>query len=154
MQQFNVPQFIDVEDKVIGPITARQFVILLFSAMCSGIAYALFPFGFFIFATVIAFGLGGVLSFVKINGRPFHFFVVNVIQTMKKPKVRVWNNKLSKTKDDLSDKKPRAVKKNEIAHKPIYARSKLSEISLIVDTGGAYGGGDENIEIADNLNIK
>ena len=29
MQMFTVPQFIDVEDKIIGPITTRQFIICL-----------------------------------------------------------------------------------------------------------------------------
>ncbi|KKS92044.1 MAG: hypothetical protein UV69_C0039G0006, partial [Parcubacteria group bacterium GW2011_GWE2_43_12] len=29
MQQFVVPQFIDVEDKIIGPITVRQFIIIM-----------------------------------------------------------------------------------------------------------------------------
>ncbi len=29
MQQFVVPQFIEVEDKIFGPITIRQFLILL-----------------------------------------------------------------------------------------------------------------------------
>ena len=29
MDRYNVPQFIDVEAKIIGPITARQFIIML-----------------------------------------------------------------------------------------------------------------------------
>jgi hypothetical protein len=29
MQQFVVPQFIDVEDKIIGPISVRQFLTLM-----------------------------------------------------------------------------------------------------------------------------
>lgn len=32
MQQFLVPQFIDVENKIIGPLTVRQFVIFLIAA--------------------------------------------------------------------------------------------------------------------------
>lgn len=32
MQQFTVPQFIDVEDKILGPVTIRQ---LLFTSSCS-----------------------------------------------------------------------------------------------------------------------
>ena len=29
MDRFVVPQFIDVEDKIFGPVTVRQFLILL-----------------------------------------------------------------------------------------------------------------------------
>ena len=30
MDQFVVPQFIDAEDKIFGPLTARQFIIVMF----------------------------------------------------------------------------------------------------------------------------
>jgi len=36
-----------------------------------------------------------VLAFVKVNGVPFHFFLLNVLQTMKRSPIRVWNKNLS-----------------------------------------------------------
>ena len=50
MEQFTVPQFIDVEDKVIGPITVRQFIILLFGGGFIFIAYRLSDFVLFLIA--------------------------------------------------------------------------------------------------------
>lgn len=151
MQQFNVPQFIDVEDKVMGPVTARQFVILLGCAVLGAIAYKLFSLLGFIVATVIIFILGSILAFMKINGRPFHFFILNLFQTLKKPKIRVWNNQLAKTKAEISGEEVEVVVEvAKIQKKPIYAKSKLAELSLIVDTGGVYQGGDEKIEIINN----
>ena len=48
MQQFVVPQFIDVEDKVIGPVTVRQFLILLVGGGVLFIAYRLSDFTLFL----------------------------------------------------------------------------------------------------------
>ena len=33
MEQITVPQFLDVEDKIIGPITVRQFLEMLIAGM-------------------------------------------------------------------------------------------------------------------------
>ena len=42
MQQFTVPQFIDFEDKIIGPITTRQFLILMGGFVAIALCYAIF----------------------------------------------------------------------------------------------------------------
>ena len=77
MQQFTVPQFIDVEDKVIGPITVRQFIIMLFSTGLIAICYKMFYFTTFIVLTVIISFVTIVIAFVKINGVHFHLFLTN-----------------------------------------------------------------------------
>jgi len=146
MQQFTVPQFIDVEDKIFGPITVRQFVIILFAFMMSVIAYRLADFTLFLTLTLLFFITSGIIAFLRINGRPFHYFVLNFIQTLKKPKIRIWNNKLSKTNKELQDLPETELKQMaRLQRKPLYAKSKLAEVALMVDTGGVYQGGDNNI---------
>jgi len=49
MDQFVVPQFIDVEDKIFGPVTTRQFVILLIAGLIIFIAFKLADITLFIF---------------------------------------------------------------------------------------------------------
>lgn len=140
MQQFVIPQFIDVEDKIIGPITARQFIILLAVTIILFILYKLFTFIYFLVLAMPIFGLGVVLAFVKINGQPFHYFLLNLIQTLRRPALRIWNKELSTDevrkylkKEEVKIAVPRPVKE------PIVA-TKLSELSLIVNTGGVYKG--------------
>jgi hypothetical protein len=140
MQQFVIPQFIDVEDKIIGPITARQFIILLAVTIILFILYKLFTFLYFLFFGLPVFGLGVILAFVKINGQPFHYFLLNLLQTMRRPNLRVWNKELTMDevrkylkKEEVKIVVPRPVKE------PIVA-TKLSELSLIVNTGGVYKG--------------
>jgi len=139
MQQFTVPQFIDVESKIIGPITTRQFLIILTSAILIGLCYRLFDFALFLLCAILIAIIAAVFSFVKINGRPFHFFVLNMVQTFRRPRLRIWNNAESayliedKTKlDNLSEVKPMV--------KEYYKKSRLAEVALIVDTKGRYKG--------------
>ena len=36
MQQYNIPQFVDSEDKIFGPITIRQFAVLAIGVVIGG----------------------------------------------------------------------------------------------------------------------
>lgn len=142
MQQFTVPQFIDVEDKIIGPITARQFVVLLIAAIIIAIAYKIFDFPLFVTFSVIIFALAVTIGFVKINGRPFHFFLLNIIQTMRRPGIRIWNNRLAPVIN--IEKIPTIKFDSSHSTKEYYEKSKLAELSLVVDTEGEYRGFEED----------
>src|SRR5574344_868668 len=141
MQQFTVPQFIDVEDKIIGPITARQFVIFLAAAILIAIAYKIFDFTLFVTFGVIIFLMAVTFGFIKINGRPFHFFLLNVIQTMRRPGIRVWNNRLAQVVD--MEKIPTLKFDSTKSAKEYYEKSRLAELTLVVDTEGEYRGDGE-----------
>jgi len=91
MQQFVVPQFIDVEDKIIGPITTRQFIILLTAILTDFVAFKLLTFIFFVIFVLIFTGFAIVVAFVKINGQAFHYFLLNLFQTLRRPGLRVWD---------------------------------------------------------------
>lgn len=146
MQQFTVPQFIDVEDKIIGPITARQFVIFLAAAILIAIAYKIFDFTLFVTFSIVVFLMAVVFGFIKINGRPFHFFLLNIIQTMRRPGIRVWNNRLAQVVNE--EKIPTLKFDSTKSAKEYYKKSKLAELSLVVDTEGEYRGEEEeNLEI-------
>lgn len=138
MQQFTVPQFIDVENKIIGPLTVRQFLIILTAGIFSAISYRLFDFSLFLTITIILTIIAATFSFVKINGRPFHYFVLNILQTFRRPGARVWNKiDVPASEDDkliLPEVNPKPVPKE------LYKKSHLSELALIVDTKGRYKG--------------
>ena len=137
MQQFTVPQFIDVEDKIIGPITIRQFVIMLVGSMFIAVYYKIFDFSLFIFSGLVTLAIFGIIAFAKINGRPFHYFILNFIQTMKRPGLRVWNNGLGKNILIIDEEIP-VVVSSRVEEKRPFSSSSLSSLSLTVDTGGGY----------------
>ncbi len=142
MRQFVVPQFISVESKVIGPITVRQFILLMVALLVSVIIYKLVDFLFFLFLTVLDFGVAAVFGFAKVNGRPIHYFLINFIKTSFSPKKKVWCKDFSN--EEIKDRIIVKKLKKEGAKLPppkILERSKLSELALVVDTGGKYRGG-------------
>lgn len=140
MDQYVVPQFIEVEAKVFGPITARQFIICIIGGGFIFLAYKLADFTLFILEGLIIFIITGFFAFVKINGRPFHYFLLNLIQTFQRPSLRVWQKEVKSQKLKVKSKEE---KKGEEVEEKVKSRkqlspSRLSDLSLVVDTGGAY----------------
>ncbi len=135
-----MPQFIDVEDKIIGPITVRQFIIMLAGFILIAICYALFDFSLFLTVAIFLFGLSITFAFVKVNGLPFHLFVLSLTQTIKRPSLRVWNQLYVRTDIDYGKEKKQVIKSASTPNLGHLPESKLAELSLIVDTRGAFPG--------------
>jgi len=108
------------------------------AAMIIGLSYKLFDFTLFVTVGVIVLILAATLSFVKINGRPFHLFILNIIQTLRRPSLRVWNNQ--SVVDEQTEKTIVVPAANQPAPPKIYKASHLAELALIVDTKGRYKG--------------
>jgi hypothetical protein len=70
MAEYQVPQFIEVEDKIFGPLTFKQFVYLAGGAgLCVVLVLYLHVIGVIIALPIAAFS--AALAFFKINDRPF-----------------------------------------------------------------------------------
>lgn len=149
MQQFTVPQFIDVEDKIIGPVTARQFIIMLTGFMIMAICYRIFDFSLFLFSSIIIFAVSGIIAFFKVNGMPFHFFMLNFTQTFKRPKLRVWNCSLEEIKEYYEGETSKKKEEGPIVPQKIFDKSRLSELALMVDTQGVYKGDEKGKSISE-----
>ncbi|MDP2736308.1 MAG: PrgI family protein [bacterium] len=154
MQQFVVPQFIDVEDKIIGPITTRQFIVLLVGFLIIAVSYKIFDFSLFVTFGLLVLLITGVFAFLKINGRPFHFFVLNLFQTLKRPRLRVWYNNPLTSGDDYGIEESRFAPAAEVVSDKHYTTSRLAELSLIVDTKGAYQGESGESGVGEIKNVE
>ncbi len=134
--QFLVPQFIDIEPKIIGPLTPRQFLILVVTGGAIFIAYKLSDFSLFIVEAILILAIGGTLAFLKINGQPIHYFLLNISQTVKKPMLRIWR------KDYVLVHELQLKEKYQVAPPPAPRKSlsiaRLSNLSILVDTGGMF----------------
>jgi hypothetical protein len=143
--QFVVPQFIDAEDTIIGPVTVRQFVIMLIAGLIATLSYRLFDFSLFLLISVPLVIFAGVLAFMKVNGVSIHFFILNVIQTMRRPKLRVWDK--TPTNQLLYErmKSDEEVKAQVFVRKPMISKSRMQDLSLIVNTGGVFNPEENNL---------
>lgn len=71
MPKYQVPQFIDTETKLIGPLTLKQFLFVASGISVVVLEYLVLP-GIFFFVIMLptaAFFLA--LAFMKIDGQPF-----------------------------------------------------------------------------------
>ena len=131
---FLVPQFIDNETKIIGSVTTRQFLIMMVAGIIDFLLYKLFVFTWFAVLGLIVLAIFLIIAFFKINGMPFHCFALNLVQTLKKPSLRVW---LKSEVASLAKAEKTEFKKEFVAKPPIPS-SRLASLSLIINTGGAY----------------
>ena len=138
-EQFVVPQFLDVETKIIGPVTLRQFLIMLATVLADFLVYRIF----LNIIAVIGVGIpilaiGVIFAFAKVNGRSFHFVVLSMIQTLRRPMVRVWDKALTDAQVREGFKKEEKKVELPVARKKRPGKSRLSELALVVNTGGVY----------------
>lgn len=95
--RFEVPQFIEVEDKIIGPFTWRQFIYLAGGAGILVVLKLTLP--FILFAIIgLPFGaLAGFLAFHRVNNRPFSVFLESFVNYTTKNKLYLWRREQEQT---------------------------------------------------------
>ncbi|MBU1178535.1 PrgI family protein [Patescibacteria group bacterium] len=136
--QYAVPQFIEVEDKVIGPLTVRQFLYMVIGGVMLLIIWSLADLSLFIILALIVVIVVVAFSFVKINGRPFQIFLLSIIHYFSNPRLRVWFREpaLEKIKASSKEKKVTAQKEMEnmvFTEGQRLVKSKLQEVSNTLD---------------------
>lgn len=88
--QFQVPQFIEVEDKIIGPLTLKQFFYLAGAAGFSFILYFMVQTWLWVILTAILAVLAFSFAFIKYNGRPLIFMFISAFKYAWQPKFYLW----------------------------------------------------------------
>ena len=128
MRQFSVPQFIEVEDKIFGPLTLKQFIYLLGGGAAAFIIYVLGGMiGLFILGVPIL-ALALALAFYKINGQPFINIASSAVSHYTKSKLYIWKRR--EVKKEGTQKAPAIEQKLVL---PKIAGSKLKDLAWSLD---------------------
>ena len=69
--EYQVPQFIEVEDKIIGPLTLRQFIYVAGTIGLCVVFFVYLPTVLAFLLSIPVIALGVTLSFYKVNGKSF-----------------------------------------------------------------------------------
>ena len=141
--RYQVPQFIEIEDKIFGPITIRQFLIILAGSVTGFLAFRLLDFALFIIVIVIDAILTLTFAFVKINGQPFHYFLLNITETLRKPGLRIWNKQLSTAELNMLRKSGMEETVQKETNVKQAKRQRIRDLALVVNTGGYYRSEDD-----------
>ncbi|OGZ31752.1 MAG: hypothetical protein A3H02_01660 [Candidatus Niyogibacteria bacterium RIFCSPLOWO2_12_FULL_41_13] len=98
--RFHVPQFIEVEPKIFGPLTFKQFIYLIGGGALVFIAWTFLP---RILAYIVVIPLAGfavALAFYKVNGQPFINVLNNAIDYSSGAKLYIWK-RVKKEKKEI-----------------------------------------------------
>lgn len=140
MERFVAPQFIDVEDKIIGPITTRQFILMIIGGVVIFLAYKIFDTMTFILIALVVAGSVVLFGFVKINDRRFNEYVASMIETLRRPRLRVWYKQVNLADITVQNRKEdvELIKTDFTPRQKRINSKNLRELALLVDTGGRY----------------
>ena len=132
MTQYQVPQYIDVEDRIIGPLTLKQFLYLAFAGAVLFILWFLVNFFIWTALAVPIIALAAAFAFLKINDRPFAYFFLAAINYYIKPRLFIFSSVPSEVKRPLPEKPAEAIAPKPAEEK--ITRSRLKELALNLDT--------------------
>lgn len=129
--QFKVPQFIDVEDKLFGPFTFRQFAYIVGGGGLVYVLYRVLPLWIGIFLIIPVAILSVLLVFYKINEKPFIFYLEAGFNYLFSNKLYIWKQRLVKPgpkKEAEEDKGPELT-----TIIPMTTTNKLKDLSWSLD---------------------
>ncbi len=132
--RYQVPQYLEVEDRIFGPLTLKQF---LFAAGGAGGAYALWsllPTPLNIIGAILVGVAAGALGFGQMNGRPFLVMVESMVSYGFSKKLYLWK-KRPKT---VAQKQEEAAAPTGIAV-PRLSDSKLKDLAWGLDLQETLG---------------
>ena len=129
--RFQVPQFIEIEDKIFGPLTFKQFIYVAGGAGLSIILFLFLPIFLAILIALPIALFSAALAFYQVNGKPF----VNVVEAFVKytltNKLYIWKKEEKKPESRITNQE--SGKPIEQIYVPKLSESKLKELTWSLD---------------------
>ena len=130
MRQFQVPQFITIEDKVIGPFTVKQFLYLAGGAGIIGATYYFFQMIIVIPVVLIVGSLAGCMAFLKINEQPFPATLKHALFYALRPRLFLWKKETPARKSTPAQA---STAETVVSSIPKLSQSKLNDLAWSLD---------------------
>jgi hypothetical protein len=137
--KFQVPQFIEVEDKIFGPLTLKQFIYLAGAGGVVFILWRILPLYVAIIVAAPVIALAVALAFYQINKRPFVFALESAFKYMLSNRLYIWKSKdlkqLKKEKNSFSQDSggEKQISQGSQIQVPKLTGSKLKDIAWSLD---------------------
>jgi hypothetical protein len=96
--QFKVPQFLDIEDKIFGPFTFKEFAYLAGGAGLSFVLYKWLGILLGAIPILILLGISLLLTFYRPNGKPLIFMLESGFKFFTQNRLYIWKKKTIKNK--------------------------------------------------------
>ena len=131
--RYQVPQFIEVEDKIFGPFTLKQFIYMAGGLGISFVLYEFLPLWLAAPAIVIILVFSAALAFWKINNKPFIYTVEAAFKYAVASKLYIWKKENRKPSQKSIAEQEQDVKKYASVMVPKIADSKLKDLAWSLD---------------------
>lgn len=132
--RFQVPQFIEVEDRIFGPLTLKQFIYVAGGAGLSFLVYVLINnLAFAFLPIVIIMGIAGALAFYKVNNKPLIAVVEAAFKYYLGGKLFIWKKEENKQRPATPDAAAKDAKNFASIMVPKISDSKLKDLSWSLD---------------------
>lgn len=133
--QFQIPQFIEREARIVGPLTLKQFIYLGIPGMIAFIFYFTAPFMIFLIAAAFLGMIGLALAFMRTGGKSFPELVMNALQFSMKPKTYIWRKDRVVRKAEEKTYAPEPVQEGGIPTKVVLIQeSKVQDLATKIET--------------------
>jgi hypothetical protein len=133
--RFQTPQFIEVEDKIFGPLTLKQFLYLAGGGATCFLLWRFIPWmpvAVFLMIPVAAFA--GALAFYKVNNKPFIYAVESAFKYWWHEKLYIW-----KKEPKMIKERPENDTSDPSAFIPRLSNSKLRDLTWSLDVKSNIG---------------
>lgn len=129
--RFQVPQFIEVEDKIFGPLTFKQFIYVAGGAGVCVVLFIFLPKFLAILISLPVAIFSAALAFYKVNDKPFINMVESFVKYTLTDKLFIW-----KKEDKAMDSNQKTMDREkpiEQVYVPKLSESKLKELTWSLD---------------------
>lgn len=133
---FQVPQFIERQPRIIWKITFKQFLFLcLVGGFLAFLHLKLASRVLFWLIFLLLAPLSLALVFLRIQGKAFGFFILNFFSFLIKPKLYLWKRKTAPPKFLMKKEIKPKEKEEKLPSLKIAEKSRLKRIATRVETG-------------------
>ena len=131
--QFKVPQFLDIEDKIFGPFTFRQFIYLVGGGGICFVIYQAMPLYFGIFLIIPIGGLAAALTFYRVNNKPFINVLESAIKYAFASKLYIWKKRILTSQEKEENKEKQQTEKIAMERTNKLGTSRLKDLAWSLD---------------------
>lgn len=88
--RFQVPQFVDIEDKIVGPLTLKQFFIYLGGVFLLLPVWAAADLSLFVTLAIPILGVAALFAHFKLNGKSLFAVLRNGVNFYTRGQLFIW----------------------------------------------------------------
>lgn len=130
--QFKVPQFLEIEDKIFGPFTFKEFIYLAGGGGICFVLYKLLGLFWGAIPILIVAGFSGMLTFYRPNNKPFLDLLEAGFNFTLQSKLYIWKRRQVKIRHD-APQTSKEVQNEAIRENMRLSGNKLRDLAWSLD---------------------